>query len=114
MRAQSHDHRIGLILRESPSTRSSYYAVDIPRAAAADRVSELDVSVLHREILQGELGLGDELIEEERHISYTRDVGTVLERVATGTAQKSTYYYPKPASGIVFNPLDPAVRIPAL
>src|SRR5205823_5974007 len=25
--------------------------------------------------------------------------------------QKSTYFYPKPASGIVFNPLDPAIRV---
>src|SRR5207302_1415402 len=28
--------------------------------------------------------------------------------------QKSTYFYPKPASGIVFNPLDARIRIPAL
>jgi uncharacterized protein (DUF1015 family) len=25
--------------------------------------------------------------------------------------QKSTYFFPKPASGIVFNPLDPSIRI---
>jgi uncharacterized protein (DUF1015 family) len=27
--------------------------------------------------------------------------------------QKSTYFYPKPASGIVFNPLSAHIRIPA-
>jgi hypothetical protein len=27
--------------------------------------------------------------------------------------QKSTYFYPKPASGIVFNPLDATIRIGA-
>jgi hypothetical protein len=27
--------------------------------------------------------------------------------------QKSTYFYPKPASGIVFNPLDATIRIPS-
>ena len=25
--------------------------------------------------------------------------------------QKSTYFYPKPLSGVVFNPLSPAIRI---
>jgi uncharacterized protein (DUF1015 family) len=95
--------------------------------------------VLHDQILKGQLGLGDELVEEERHISYSRDLDTAFERVESGAAdaafllrppavadvvavakagrvmpQKSTYFYPKPASGIVFNPLDPAIRIPAV
>jgi uncharacterized protein (DUF1015 family) len=26
--------------------------------------------------------------------------------------QKSTYFYPKPASGIVFNPISPDIEIP--
>jgi uncharacterized protein (DUF1015 family) len=127
------DHRIGVALDHR------WLTVDIPRAAAADPVSELDVSILHQRILQPELGLEDELVEAERHLSYTRDLEVVLERVENGTAQagfllrppavsdvvavaragqvmpqKSTYFYPKPASGIVFNPLDPAIRIPAV
>jgi uncharacterized protein (DUF1015 family) len=78
-------------------------------------------------------------MEDERYISYSRDLDVVLARVASGSAQagfvlrppavadvvavaqagqampqKSTYFYPKPASGIVFNPLDPDLRIPAV
>jgi uncharacterized protein (DUF1015 family) len=103
-----------------------------------DPVSRLDVSVLHQEILQRELGLTPAELEQERYLSYSRDVETVLKRVETGAAQaafllrppavndvvevaqagqvmpqKSTYFYPKPASGIVFNPLDANVRIPS-
>jgi len=84
------------------------------------------------------LGLHQAEVEEERYLSYSRDVDAVLTRVETGTAQaafllrppavqdvvevaqagqvmpqKSTYCFPKPASGIVFNPLDPAIRVGA-
>ena len=126
-------HRLGAVLR------SRQFSVDIPRRAGADPVSRLDVSVLHREILEGALGLAEAALEEERYVGYSRDLEAVLERVDTGAAQaafllrppavsdvvavanagqvmpqKSTYFYPKPASGIVFNPLDPGIRIPAV
>jgi uncharacterized protein (DUF1015 family) len=115
----------------------THFTVDIERARAGDPVSRLDVSVLHHEIFHGELGLAQAELEQERYLSYSRDVGAVLDRVETGAAQaafllrppavsdvvevaragqvmpqKSTYFYPKPASGIVFNPLDPTIRIP--
>jgi uncharacterized protein (DUF1015 family) len=123
-------HRIGM------ATSQTHFTVDIERATAADPVSRLDVSVLHHEILQRELGLTPAELEQEHYLSYSRDVGLVLDRVETGGAQaafllrppavsdvvevaragqvmpqKSTYFYPKPASGIVFNPLDPSIRI---
>jgi uncharacterized protein (DUF1015 family) len=124
-------HRIGLAL-----AARSLHTVDIEGSDTADPVSRLDVSVLHQEILQRELGLEPAELESERYLSYSRDVGLVLDRVETGGAQaafllrppavsdvvevaragqvmpqKSTYFYPKPASGIVFNPLDAAIRI---
>ncbi|HEX9095269.1 MAG TPA: DUF1015 domain-containing protein [Candidatus Dormibacteraeota bacterium] len=124
-------HRIGIAL---PLT--SWYTVDIDQAAATDPVSRLDVSILHREILERELGLTPAELEEERYLTYSRDVDGVLNRVEAGTAQaafllrppavrdvvevaragqvmpqKSTYFFPKPASGIVFNPLDAGIRI---
>jgi uncharacterized protein (DUF1015 family) len=133
MRQEGGGHRIGLGL---PPT--SYYTVDIDEGEAADPVSRLDVSVLHREILNRLLGLQQAEVEEERYLSYSRDVDAVLTRVETGTAQaafllrppavqdvvevaqagqvmpqKSTYFFPKPASGIVFNPLDAAIRVGA-
>ena len=133
MRQKVGAHRIGLALPPS-----SYYTIDIDQAAAADPVSRLDVSVLHDEILGRLLGLQQAEVEEERYLSYSRDVDAVLTRVETGTAQaafllrppavqdvvevaqagqvmpqKSTYFFPKPASGIVFNPLDAAIRVGA-
>jgi uncharacterized protein (DUF1015 family) len=133
MLAPTDEHHIGMALD------GHWLTIDIERSAGADPVSGLDVSVLHREILQGVLGLAEAELEEERYLSYSRDVEAVLDRVAGKGAQaafllrppavadvvavasagqvmpqKSTYFYPKPASGIVFNPLDPAIRIPAV
>lgn len=128
-------HRIGIALAQTPTR---YVTVDVERARAADPVSRLDVSVLHQEILQRELGLDPAELESERYLSYSRDVGAVLDRVETGAGQaafllrppavsdvvavaragqvmpqKSTYFFPKPASGIVFNPLAASIRIGA-
>jgi uncharacterized protein (DUF1015 family) len=124
-------HRIGIAL-----TPTDYVTVDVEHAGAEDPVSRLDVSVLHQEILQRELGLEPAELESERYLSYSRDVGGLLDRVETGAGQaafllrppavsdvvevaragqvmpqKSTYFFPKPASGIVFNPLAAGIRI---
>jgi uncharacterized protein (DUF1015 family) len=113
--------------------------VDIAAQPIADPVSQLDVSVLHREILQAELGVEEAMLEQERYVSYSRDVDAALDQVERGQAQaafllrppavsdvvdvaragllmpqKSTYFFPKPLSGIVFNPLDPGILIPGL
>ena len=141
-------HRIGIALARVPSPSltspspsgggqgGGFVTVDIAPADSADPVSRLDVSVLHREILQRELGLEPADLESERYLSYSRDVGTLLDRVETGAGQaafllrppavsdvvevaragqvmpqKSTYFFPKPASGIVFNPLSAEIRV---
>jgi uncharacterized protein (DUF1015 family) len=133
-------HRIGVVMPnpQSPS-RLRFFALDIPRRPTRDPVSSLDVTVLHRDVLPAVFGMPAEAMEDERYISYSRDLDVVLARVASGSAQagfvlrapavadvvavaqagqampqKSTYFYPKPASGIVFNPLDPDLRIPAV
>ena len=136
-------HRIGMALAIPSPQRGGqgggYFTIDIERPDATDPVSRLDVSILHEEILQRELGLTPAELEQERYLSYWRDVDVVLNRVESGAAQaafllrapavrdvvevaragqvmpqKSTYFYPKPASGIVFNPLDATIRIPSL
>jgi uncharacterized protein (DUF1015 family) len=145
MQEPTSGHRIGMALTSTSSPsgggqgggRVTWYTVDIDRATGADPVSELDVSVLHDEILERELGLESTDVDTERYLSYSRDVGRLLDRIEAGTAQvafllrapavsdvvevaragrvmpqKSTYFFPKPASGIVFNPLDPSIRIP--
>ena len=128
---QGGGHRIGMALGGG-----SWHTIDIDRPEATDPVSRLDVSVLHDEILQRELGLTQAELEQERYLTYSRDVDVVLNRVERGAAQaafvlrppavrdvvdvaragqvmpqKSTYFYPKPSSGIVFNPLDATIRI---
>jgi len=134
-------HRIGMAIRQIPSPSGGgqgggYFTADIAPADAADPVSRLDVSILHREILQRELGLEPADLESERYLSYSRDVATLFDRVETGAGQaafllrppavsdvvdvaragqvmpqKSTYFFPKPASGIVFNPLSAEIRV---
>jgi uncharacterized protein (DUF1015 family) len=146
-------HRIGMAITRVPAPSltspspargggsgwgqgGAYFTVDIERVAAADPVSRLDVSVLHHEILQGELGLEPAELESERYLSYSRDLGGLLDRLEMGAGQaafllrppavsdvvevaraghvmpqKSTYFFPKPASGIVFNPLSAELRV---
>jgi len=109
----------------------------IAAADATDPVARLDVTLLHRDILEKQLGLEESVLDEERYLTYSRDPDFVLDQVEAGEAQaafllrapavsdvvavagagrvmpqKSTYFFPKPLSGIVFNPLDPAIRVP--
>jgi uncharacterized protein (DUF1015 family) len=147
MHAPTDTHRIGLALPTTSAYPLSgargkgleFFTLDIPRKASQDPVGRLDVSVLHGEILEDVLGLSEKALEEERFVSYSRNLDLVIERVEAGGGQaafllrppavadviavasagrvmpqKSTYFYPKPASGIVFNPLDPEIRIPAV
>jgi uncharacterized protein (DUF1015 family) len=87
--------------------------------------AEMDVTVLHQEILGGMLGIGDEAVREEKYIQYVRgmdaataevrdhgaQVAFLLEptpiedmaRVAFGGGvmpQKSTDFYPKLLTGV--------------
>ncbi len=124
-------HRFGVVL-----AGPQFAGLQIARANGSDAVSRLDVSVLHREVLEQELHLHEGELESERHLTYTRDADRAVRQVAKGVAQaafllrppavsdvlavassgavmpqKSTHFYPKPLSGIVFNPLDPGIRI---
>lgn len=127
-------HRVGIALPDG-----SRATIDLAEPAdRGDPVAWLDVSLLHREILEKHLGLEERVLDEERYLTYSRDPDFVLDQVEGRQAQaafllrppavsdviavagagrvmpqKSTYFYPKPLSGIVFNPLDPAIRIPA-
>src|SRR5712691_2815395 len=65
MQQPTSGHRIGMAF-----ANGTRYIVDIERADAGDPVSQLDVSVLHREILERELGLEPAELEEERYLSY--------------------------------------------
>lgn len=102
------------------------YGMTGPRA-----VTRLDVSVLHSLMLERVLGIDAAAQEAKTNIRYVRDTKEALDRIAGGEGQacfllnptglsdiravadagavmpqKSTYFYPKIASGMVFTPVD--------
>jgi len=98
----------------------------------APAVSSLDVSVLHGLVLEQALGIDRAAQEAQTHIEYVKDTAKALARAAAGEGQvaflmnptrveqvkavadagefmpqKSTFFYPKIASGAVINPIRP-------
>ena len=96
----------------------------------------LDVSLLHALILEQALGIDRAAQEAQTYLRYLKDTGQALaaaqapdvqavflmnptrveQVMAVAEAgevmpQKSTYFYPKIASGLVLNPLDPKERV---
>jgi uncharacterized protein (DUF1015 family) len=91
----------------------------------------LDVTILHRLILENELGVGPAELAAGQHVIYTIDADEAIRKVEAGEAgaafllrptpvsqvqavaaagdkmpQKSTYFYPKLITGLVLRPLD--------
>ncbi len=92
---------------------------------------ELDVKVLHEELLGGALGIGEEAVREQKHIEYVRGLDAAYAKVREGGAQiafllepvtieqvanvafsggvmpqKSTDFYPKLLSGLTIYKLE--------
>ncbi len=92
---------------------------------------ELDVKVLHQELLGKALGISDEAVREEKHIEYVRGLDAAYAKVRDGGAQiaflleptsmeqvaevafsggvmpqKSTDFYPKLLSGLTIYKLE--------
>jgi uncharacterized protein (DUF1015 family) len=99
-----------------------------PERAAGGPAQLLDVDVLHGSIVEPLLGIGPEALKAGDRVVYTRDAAEAVQAVdrgefqaafllnptkvnqvlATARAggkmpQKSTYFYPKPATGLVMN-----------
>ena len=108
--------RIGFAANGSPKL----FLLEAPREAGA-----IDVRILHDTILGEMLGIDEEAVRDEKHISYIRGVDPALEAVHSGNAevafllqptpiqqvadvafsggvmpQKSTDFYPKLLSGL--------------
>ena len=91
----------------------------------------LDTAVLEALVLHGALGMSEDDISHLNGLDYARDYDQARERVESGAAQaaffmratpvaqvrdvaatgesmppKSTYFFPKVLTGMVFNPLD--------
>ena len=113
--------RIGIVLR---SGEMRLYERD-------RKPGELDVKVLHAELLSGMLGISDEAVREQKHIEYVRGLGAAYGKVREGGAeiafllepttieqvadvafsggvmpQKSTDFYPKLLSGLTMYKLE--------
>jgi uncharacterized protein (DUF1015 family) len=94
--------------------------INKPRA-----LSELDLTVLHRLILEDALGIDEARLREQTNVTYTRDEQEAISRVTAGEfqmafilnpvnvettldiaragekmPQKATYFYPKLISGL--------------
>ena len=101
------------------------------RESMSHEVRELDLAALHVALLGDRLGIGPDDVAEGTRLAYTRSEADACERVARGEAaaailvrptrleqmaavadagdvmpQKSTYFYPKLLTGMVFNPLE--------
>lgn len=97
----------------------------------SDALLELDVTILHHLLLEKILGLSPEAQLEGGNVSYRQDAAEALNAVEKGAVQaafvlnppqpeqilgvalggetmpqKSTYFYPKLLSGLVFNKID--------
>ncbi|MBI4508777.1 MAG: DUF1015 domain-containing protein [Deltaproteobacteria bacterium] len=102
-------------------------------------LTTLDVTILHSLVLERMLGIDREAQEAQRNIVYVKDTRDALSRIERAEAQvgfvmhptrveqvraiadchevmpqKSTFFYPKIASGLVVNPLDPVEILPSV
>ncbi len=101
------------------------------RSSMGRAVRALDLAALHVSVLGDRLGIGPEEVAAGTRLAYTRSEDDARERVARGEVaaailvrptrmdqmadvasagdvmpQKSTYFYPKLLTGMVFNPLE--------
>jgi uncharacterized protein (DUF1015 family) len=97
----------------------------------AEPYRRLDTAVLEALILKGALNMTDDDIDHLHQLGYARDVADAVEQVQAGTYDvaflmapvpvervqaiaasgesmppKSTYFFPKVPTGLLFNPLD--------
>jgi uncharacterized protein (DUF1015 family) len=101
-----------------------------------ETVRALDVSILHGLVFQHLLGLSTKSQENQENLKYVKDAGEAVNRVLGGECQvgfllnptpmwqvravgeagetmpqKSTFFFPKLASGLVMRPIDPGERL---
>ena len=116
--------------------KSTANLLEVPELPKQSDVRALDVTVLHGLLLQHVLGLSPASQERQENLRYVKDAPEAVAAVASGSAQaaflvnptlmgqvrsvaeagevmpqKSTFFYPKLPSGLVFNPLDPDEKV---
>ncbi|HTX32076.1 MAG TPA: DUF1015 domain-containing protein [Solirubrobacteraceae bacterium] len=111
-------------------TLTDQAAVDVALSGRSDAYRHLDTAVLEALLLKGALGLTDEDIDHLNQLGYARDANEAVELVQSGQYDatflmapipiervqaiaaagesmppKSTYFFPKVPTGLLFNPL---------
>jgi uncharacterized protein (DUF1015 family) len=106
-------------------------AADEALASHSDAYRHLDTAVLEALILKGALGMSEDDVANKRGLAYSKDLADARDAVESGRADaaffmratpveqvravaeagesmppKSTFFYPKIPTGLVFNPLD--------
>jgi uncharacterized protein (DUF1015 family) len=101
------------------------------RETMSEAVRRLDLAILHTAILDDRLGIDPAAVADGGALAYTRSAADAIRAVASGEAsaailvrptrleqlaavagagdvmpQKSTYFYPKLLTGLVFYPLE--------
>jgi uncharacterized protein (DUF1015 family) len=112
-------------------TLGSQAAADEALAGRSDAYRHLDTAVLEALILKGALGMSEDDVAAKRGLAYSKDFDDARDAVSSGRADaaffmratpveqvravaeagesmppKSTFFYPKIPTGLVFNPLD--------
>jgi uncharacterized protein (DUF1015 family) len=136
MKPPASERRIGVVLRGEPFffVLAARDGDNDARLSGSTALRRLDVTLLHGLVLEGEtsiLGLDAHREAEAGRWSYTKDEEEAVSRVESGEMaaafllnatrvdevravseagetmpEKSTYFYPKIATGLVFNPLE--------
>jgi uncharacterized protein (DUF1015 family) len=124
----------GLLDRGGAARRARLASADVADRALAghsDSYRRLDTAVLEKLLLEDALGLTEDDISHQRGLGYARDLAQARELLSAGEYDlafllrptpveqvqaiaaagetmppKSTYFYPKLLSGLLFNPLD--------
>jgi uncharacterized protein (DUF1015 family) len=99
--------------------------------SCSDAYRHLDTAVLEALVLKGALGMSEDDVANKRGLGYSKDFADARDAVESGRADaaffmratpveqvrevaeagesmppKSTFFYPKIPTGLVFNPLD--------
>jgi uncharacterized protein (DUF1015 family) len=135
IRAGQHRVSIGVFTDAGRSRKllGLKHGVDLSAVMAdlSEKQRALDVVVLHRLLIEGCLGITEEAVKHESHITYVREFNAALHPVESGKAQvsfllnatkldqlrdiayegnvmpqKSTDFYPKVLSGLLLYSLD--------
>jgi uncharacterized protein (DUF1015 family) len=124
----------GLVLSQGGyllTAEADALAVRLRSEPMSRAVRALDLAALHVAVLRDRLGVSEADVAAGKRLAYTRDEAEARDRVTTGDAtaailvrptrldqladvaaagdvmpQKSTYFYPKLLTGMVFNPLE--------